>query len=91
MVLLGSFINAVLIIIGALIGRIFQNIPERMKETVLAIIGLAVAVLGIQMGFESDNFIVLIISLVVGTVIGEWLDLDKQMNRLGQWVESLFS
>jgi len=43
------------------------------------------------MGFESDNFIIMVVSLVVGTVIGEWLDLDKQMNRLGQWVESLFS
>ena len=42
------------------------------------------------MGFESDNFIILVVSLVVGTVIGEWLDLDKQMNRLGKWVESLF-
>ena len=90
MVLLGTIINAVLIIVGALIGRIFKNIPESMKATVLSIIGLAVALLGIKMGFESNNFIVLIVSLVVGTIIGEWLDLDKQMNRLGQWVESLF-
>lgn len=90
-VLLGTFINAVLIIAGALIGRIFKNIPESMKATVLSIIGLAVALLGIKMGFESNNFIILIVSLVVGTVVGEWLDLDKQMNRLGQWVESLFS
>ena len=89
MVLIGTFINAALIVVGALIGRIFKNIPESMKATVLSIIGLAVALLGIKMGFESDNFIVLIVSLVVGTVIGEWLDLDKQMNRLGQWVESL--
>nr|WP_206700606.1 DUF554 domain-containing protein [Lysinibacillus sphaericus] len=77
--------------VGALVGRIFKNIPESMKSSVLSIIGLAVALLGIKMGFESDNFIILMISLVVGTVIGEWLDLDKQMNRLGQWVESLFS
>lgn len=91
MVLLGTLINALLIIAGALVGRIFKNIPESMKSTVLSIIGLAVALLGIKMGFESDNFIILVISLVVGTVIGEWLDLDKQMNRLGQWVESLFS
>jgi len=90
-VLLGAFINALLIMAGALVGRIFKNIPESMKSTVLSIIGLAVALLGIKMGFESDNFIILMISLVVGTVIGEWLDLDKQMNRLGQWVESLFS
>lgn len=91
MVLLGAFINALLIMLGALVGRIFKNIPESMKSSVLSIIGLAVALLGIKMGFESDNFIILMISLVVGTVIGEWLDLDKQMNRLGQWVESLFS
>lgn len=91
MVLLGALINALLIIAGALVGRIFKNIPESMKSTVLSIIGLAVALLGIKMGFVSDNFIIVVVSLVVGTVIGEWLDLDKQMNRLGQWVESLFS
>ncbi len=91
MVLLGALINALLIIAGALVGRIFKNIPESMKSTVLSIIGLAVALLGIKMGFVSDNFIILVVSLVVGTAIGEWLDLDKQMNRLGQWVESLFS
>ncbi|QDQ00702.1 DUF554 domain-containing protein [Lysinibacillus fusiformis] len=91
MVLLGAIINALLIIAGALVGRIFKNIPESMKSTVLSIIGLTVALLGIKMGFESDNFIILVVSLVVGTVIGEWIDLDKQMNRLGQWVESLFS
>jgi len=90
-VLFGALINALLIVIGSIVGRIFKNIPESMKSTVLSIIGLAVAVLGIKMGFESDNFIIMVVSLVVGTVIGEWLDLDKQMNRLGQWVESLFS
>jgi len=90
-VLFGALINALLIIAGSIVGRIFKNIPESMKSTVLSIIGLAVALLGIKMGFESDNFIIMVVSLVVGTVIGEWLDLDKQMNRLGQWVESLFS
>ena len=77
MVLLGSLLNALFIVIGALVGRIFKNIPETMKQTVLSIIGLAVAVLGIQMGFESSNFIIIIVSLVIGTVMGEWLDLDS--------------
>jgi len=90
-VLFGALINALLIIAGSVVGRIFKNIPESIKSSVLSIIGLAVALLGIKMGFESDNFIIMVVSLVVGTVIGEWLDLDKQMNRLGQWVESLFS
>lgn len=88
MVLLGSIINALLIIIGAALGRLLQGIPEKMKSTVLTIIGLAVAVLGIQMGMETTNFIFVIISLVVGAVIGEWLDLDHQLFRVGKWIES---
>ncbi|MDN4494147.1 DUF554 domain-containing protein [Ureibacillus aquaedulcis] len=88
MVLIGSIINALLIVIGATIGRIFRGIPEKMKTTVLSIIGLAVAVLGIQMGMETTNFIIVIISLVVGAVIGEWLDLDNLLIRLGKWIET---
>lgn len=90
MVLLGSFLNALFIVIGALLGRLFKNIPESMQQTVMSIIGLVVAILGIQMGMESSNIIIIVISLVVGTVIGEWLDLEKRFNSFGQWVESLF-
>lgn len=91
MVLLGSLLNALFIIIGALIGRVFQNISDKTKETALSIIGLAVAVLGIQMGFKSENFVIVIISLVVGAIVGEWLDLDKWFYHFGQWVESILN
>lgn len=87
MVLFGTVVNAVLIVIGTLIGRALRNIPEKMKETVMYAIGLAVVVLGLQMGFQSTQFVVVIISLVLGTVIGEWVDLDEKLNRFGQWVE----
>lgn len=90
MVLLGSFLNALFIILGAIVGRVFHKIPERMKETTMSIIGLAVAVLGIQMGFESNNYIIVIVSLVIGALIGEWIDLDKWFNLFGQKVEQVF-
>ncbi|MFC6040489.1 DUF554 domain-containing protein [Paenisporosarcina macmurdoensis] len=88
MVLLGTLINALLIIVGTIIGRLLKNIPENMKQTVMYAIGLAVTVIGLQMGFESGQFLIVIISLVVGAVIGEWIDLDLQLNRFGQWLES---
>ncbi|WP_102693434.1 DUF554 domain-containing protein [Rummeliibacillus pycnus] len=87
MVLLGTIINALLIAVGAIIGRFLQGIPDKMKETVMQVIGLAVTVLGIQMGITSKNFIVVIVSLVIGTIIGEWIDLDLQLNRFGKWLE----
>lgn len=88
MILFGSIVNALLIILGAVIGRFLHNIPERMKETVMYGIGLAVSVIGIQMTFESTQILIVIISIVVGAVIGEWIDLDKKVNKLGKWIES---
>lgn len=88
MVLLGTLINAALIVLGTLIGRALRNIPDRMKETVMYAIGLVVVVLGLQMGFGSQNFVIVIISLVLGTVIGEWADLDKKLNGFGHWLEA---
>ena len=90
MVLLGSLLNSLFIVIGTLVGRLFRNIPESMQQTVMSIIGLVVALLGIQMGLEGDNFILLVISLIVGAVIGEWLNLEGKFNRFGVWIESLF-
>lgn len=88
MILFGSIVNALLIILGAVIGRFLHNIPERMKETVMYGIGLAVSVIGIQMTFESTQILIVIISIVLGAVIGEWIDLDKKVNKLGKWIES---
>lgn len=87
MILLGTIVNFTLIIIGAIIGRFLHNIPERMKETVMYGIGLAVAVIGIQMTFESTQVLIVIISIVIGAVIGEWIDLDAKINKLGHWLE----
>lgn len=50
-------------------------------------IGLAVSVIGIQMTFESTQILIVIVSIVVGAVMGEWIDLDAKINKLGQWIE----
>lgn len=87
MVLTGTFINGVCIIAGAFLGRLLQHMPEKIKETVMAAIGLAVAVLGLQMGFKSEQFLIVILSLVFGGAAGEWLDLDRRLNAAGKWLE----
>ncbi|GHH98115.1 DUF554 domain-containing protein [Neobacillus kokaensis] len=88
MFLLGTLVNGVLIIVGTLLGRLLNRIPEGMKTTVMYAIGLAVMVLGLQMGLKSDNFLIVIISLVFGAVIGEWMKLEDKLNDLGKWLES---
>ncbi|MGD6776002.1 DUF554 domain-containing protein [Sutcliffiella horikoshii] len=88
MVLLGTIVNGICIVLGTFIGKIFTRIPENTKETVMKIIGLAVFSLGAQMGFKSNEFLIVIISLVVGAVLGEWINLDRKLNNVGNWLES---
>lgn len=88
MFLLGTIVNGLLIIIGTLLGKLLNRIPEGMKGTVMHAIGLAVMVLGLQMGFKSGNFLIVILSLVFGAVIGEYFDLEGKLNKLGDWIES---
>lgn len=87
MFLLGTLVNGGLIIIGTLLGKLLHRIPESMKVTVMYAIGLSVMVLGLQMGLKSQNFLVVILSLVIGAVLGEFLKLDEKLNCLGQWLE----
>ncbi|MDQ0201016.1 DUF554 domain-containing protein [Neobacillus ginsengisoli] len=87
MFLLGTLVNGALIIIGTLLGKLLHRIPEGMKTTVMHAIGLSVMVLGLQMGLKSQNFLIVIISLVVGAVLGELFKLEEKLNDLGLWLE----
>jgi uncharacterized protein len=87
MFLLGTLVNGGLIIIGTLIGKLLHKIPESMKTTVMYAIGLSVIVLGLQMGLKSENFLIVIISLVMGAVFGELMQLEEKLNQLGLWLE----
>lgn len=87
MFLMGTIVNGLLIIVGSVLGKLLNRIPESMKVTVMSAIGLAVMVLGLQMGLKSENFLIVIISLVSGAVIGEWMKLEEKLNDLGHWLE----
>lgn len=90
MVLLGTIVNGLCIIFGSILGKLLHKIPEKMKGTVMYAIGLAVIVLGLQMGLKSGNFLIVILSLVFGAIIGELLALEDKLNQLGNWLEKKF-
>lgn len=87
MVLLGTLVNGAAIIIGSLLGLVFHNIPERYKTTIMQALALAVMLLGIQMGLQSEQFLIVIGSLVIGGWIGERIQLEDVLNRVGKWIE----
>lgn len=87
MVLLGALVNGIGVIIGTFFGSLFRSIPESMKESVMKIMGLSIVILGIQMGLKTENFVIVILSLAIGTVIGELLNIEGKITQLGRWIE----
>jgi uncharacterized membrane protein YqgA involved in biofilm formation len=70
-----------------MIGKLLNRIPESMRTTVMYAIGLSVIVIGLQRGLKSENFLIVIISLVMGAVFGELMQLEEKLNQLGLWLE----
>ncbi|MGE4271843.1 MAG: DUF554 domain-containing protein [Desulfitobacterium sp.] len=90
--MLGTIVNSLAIIIGAIVGILFgKALPEKIKRTVTQGIGLAVILIGLSMALETRNPIVVIASLVLGGILGEWIDIEMRLQHLGLWLERKFS
>lgn len=86
--LTGTLVNAGGILLGSLLGMLLgKGLPERLSKAVMAGLGLCVVYVGISGVLEGHNTLVAILSMVFGALIGEGLDLDRQINRFGQWIE----
>ena len=90
--MLGTIVNSLAIIAGALVGLCFKNgIPEKYNKTVMQAIGLAVLLIGIKGALGCDDLLIIIISLAVGSLIGELIGIEYYLEKLGKMLEKRFS
>lgn len=86
---LGTALNTGTVLAGTTIGLAFGRlIPESLHRTIRVAIGLFVVVIGIQMALKTRNPLVLLVSVLVGVVIGELLHIDAGLQALARWVEA---
>ncbi len=89
---IGVLANTGLIILGTVIGCIFRSEKvKRVAERVFQLFALFVILMGVEGALGIKEPFKALIFMVLGTAIGELIDIDKQMNRLGDWVQSKFS
>jgi uncharacterized membrane protein YqgA involved in biofilm formation len=82
---MGTLINVAAILLGSLIGLLIkEKLPQKIITIIFQVMGLFTLVLGISMSLKTEHFLIVIGSLVLGAVIGEWIDLDEHMNRWSQ-------
>ena len=80
---LGSIVNALSVIIGSIIGIYFGSfLSEKIRKAIFQIIGLFTLALGMQMSLKTNQFLILLVSLIIGTIIGESLSIEKGIESL---------
>lgn len=89
----GAFINFLLVIVGGLLGVLFRKgIPERARDILMQAMALCVIYIGVT-GIIDENakILVIIISMAIGSIIGELIDLDKWINIFAKKIESVLT
>jgi len=90
--LLGTIVNAVAIIAGSLLGLLFRGgIPKKFTVTMMQAISLAVMLIGFKMALKTDAILLVIFSLVIGSLMGEFINIESRLERLGKRLETRFS
>lgn len=87
----GTWINVATVLCGGLLGYfVGGRFPEKMRQTVMAGLGLVTCVIGLQMALQTSNILIVLGSLLVGGILGELLDLDGRIARAGARLEGRF-
>lgn len=89
--MLGTIVNSLAIVVGGLIGFFFKNIiPAKLSDSLLKASAMAVLAVGIKLSLQGDNLTLLIISVILGTLIGELINIEGKLDKLGAFLESKF-
>ena len=89
--MLGTIVNVIAIILGTLFGILIKKgIKDKYKSIIMDGIGLSVVILGIIGGIKANNIILVIGSIVVGSLVGEMIDIDLKLEHLGNKMEKSF-
>jgi uncharacterized membrane protein YqgA involved in biofilm formation len=88
--MIGTVVNTILVIVGSLTGLILhKGIPDNIKNIIMVGLGLFSCILGGKMGFEMQRPFLVILSLILGGVLGEILHIEDFLESIGERLKHL--
>lgn len=87
--MLGTIVNSLAIIGGSLVGFILKGgIPERINDTIMKGLALCIFIIGTMGAIKAEDMLLVICCIVIGALIGELINIDKWLIRLGDAIEN---
>ncbi len=92
MLLQGTLVNIAAVIIGCVFGRLVgRYLSNKLRQTMMVGLGLAVLLIGLQLALQSSQIMVVIGGLILGGLIGEWIGIETRLERFGEKLQGRFS
>ncbi|NLY40084.1 MAG: DUF554 domain-containing protein [Desulfovibrionales bacterium] len=86
----GAVTNALAILVGGAVGLLLHGrLPEKIRQIVFQGLGLCVVIIGVQMALQGKNSLMIILSILVGGIIGELCTLEERFASLGNQLKKL--
>lgn len=89
--MIGTIVNTIAVIAGGIAGVLLKKkMPERVKKIYFQAIGLFTIAIGISMVATMQHILIIVISLALGSLLGEWINLEKLTSRWSEFIKTKF-
>ena len=84
----GTLLNALTVLIGGTMGALVgDRLPARIHEALFGVLGLFTLLIGLLDALTTKNALIVLGSLLIGVLIGEALNIERGLQRLGDWAQ----
>jgi len=85
----GTVINVITVVAGGTLGTLLgERLPPGIRHIVMQGVGLVTLALGMSMAITTENFLLVLIGIVMGGILGEWWRLEERLDEAGKWLEA---
>lgn len=89
--MLGTIVNTAAVAAGGIIGIFLKKkMPERVTSIYFQAIGLFTMAIGMSMAVKMEHILIVVASLAIGSLLGEWMNIENWVNTLGENVKQRF-
>ena len=88
----GTLINTAAILVGGLVGlKIGKLLTAKTRKTIVVGLGLFTIGISLKMFLETNNSLIVLGGLLTGGLLGEFIQIENHINRLGQRLDERFN
>ncbi len=89
--MIGTLVNTAAVIVGGTIGLLLKkNMPQRVTTIYFQAVGLFTLAIGITMVMKMDHILIVVGSLALGSLLGEWMNIETGAERMSTYLKKRF-